>query len=97
MTIYPTRLFAVDITVLMVIMCVIGGSGTVIGPVIGAVILQYLSEWLRTNYTDYHTFIFGAIIIVAVVLLPMGIVSFVRESWRQRRISLLDTVRAYRL
>jgi branched-chain amino acid transport system permease protein len=96
-TIYPTRLFAVDITVLMVIMCVIGGTGTVIGPVIGAVILQYLSEWLRTHYTDIHTFIFGAIIIVAVVLLPMGIVPFVRESWRQRRITLLDTVREYRL
>jgi branched-chain amino acid transport system permease protein len=96
-TIYPTRLFDVDITVLMVIMVVIGGSGTVIGPVIGAVALQFLSEWLRTNYTDLHTFIFGAIIVVAVVLLPMGLVSFSRESWARRRISLLDTVRAYRL
>jgi hypothetical protein len=27
----------------------------------------------------------------------MGIVSFTRESWARRRISLLDTVRAYRL
>jgi branched-chain amino acid transport system permease protein len=96
-TVYPTRMFDVDITVLMVIMAVIGGSGTVIGPVIGAVALQFLSEWLRTRYTDLHTFIFGAIIMVAVVLLPMGIVSFARESWSQRRISLLETVRAYRL
>jgi branched-chain amino acid transport system permease protein len=96
-TIYPARLFSVDITVLMVVMAVIGGSGTVIGPVIGAVALQFLSEWLRTHYTDLHTFIFGGIIVVAVVLLPMGIVSFTRESIAQRRISLLDTVRAYRL
>ena len=96
-TIYPARLFSVDITVLMVVMAVIGGSGTVIGPVIGAVALQFLSEWLRTHYTDLHTFIFGAIIVVAVVLLPMGLVSFTRESIAQRRISLLDTVRAYRL
>jgi branched-chain amino acid transport system permease protein len=96
-TIYPPRLFDVDITVLMVIMAVIGGTGTVIGPVIGAVALQFLSEWLRTNYTDLHTMIFGAIIMLAVVLLPMGIVSFARESWAQRHISLLDTVRAYRL
>jgi branched-chain amino acid transport system permease protein len=96
-TIYPARLFSVDITVLMVVMAVIGGTGTVIGPVIGAVLLQFLSEWLRTNYTDLHTFIFGGIIIVAVVLLPMGIVSFARESWAHRRISLLDTIRAYRL
>jgi branched-chain amino acid transport system permease protein len=96
-TIYPQRMFDVDITVLMVVMAVIGGTGTVVGPVIGAVALQFLSEWLRTNYTDLHTIIFGAIIVIAVVLLPMGMVSFARESWTQRRISLLDTVRAYRL
>jgi branched-chain amino acid transport system permease protein len=96
-TIYPARLFDVDITVLMVVMAVIGGTGTVVGPVIGAVALQFLSEWLRTNYTDWHTFIFGGIIMLAVVLLPMGAVSFVRESWARRRITLLDTVRAYRL
>ena len=96
-TIYPTRLFDVDITVLMVVMAVIGGTGTVVGPVIGAVVLQFLSEWLRTNYTDWHTFIFGGIIVLAVVLLPMGAVAFARESWARRRITLLDTVRAYRL
>ena len=96
-TIYPPRMFDVDITVLMVIMAVIGGSGTVVGPVIGAVALQFLSEWLRTHYTDLHTFIFGAIIVVAVVLLPMGAVSFARESWTRRRVALLDTVRTYRL
>ena len=96
-TIYPTRLFDVDITVLMVIMAVIGGTGTVIGPVLGAVALQFLSEWLRTNYTDLHTMIFGAIIVLAVVLLPMGIVNFTREAWARRRIALFETVRAYRL
>ena len=67
------------------------------GVTLPAVALQFPSEWLRTNYTDLHTFIFGGIIVVAVVLLPMGLVSFARESWAHRRISLLDTVRAYRL
>ena len=42
-TIYPERLFDVEITVLMVVMVVIGGSGTVLGPIIGAVALQFLS------------------------------------------------------
>jgi branched-chain amino acid transport system permease protein len=96
-SIYPTRLFDVDITVLMVVMAVIGGSGTVLGPVIGAVALQYLSEWLRDHFTNAHTFIFGAVIIVAVILLPMGAVRFARAAWEERRISILDTVRAYRL
>jgi branched-chain amino acid transport system permease protein len=96
-TIFPQRLFDVNITVLMVIMVVIGGSGTVIGPIIGAVGIQYLSEYLRQHYTDQHIFLLGAIIIIAVVLLPQGIVSFLRDGWRTRDFSLLANVRRYRL
>jgi branched-chain amino acid transport system permease protein len=96
-TIYPERLFSVEITVLMVVMCVLGGAGTVLGPVIGAVSLQYLSEWLRDNFTDYHTFVFGAIIVIAVLVVPMGIVNFVRDAWERRRIALFDALREYRL
>jgi branched-chain amino acid transport system permease protein len=81
----------------MVVMAVLGGAGTVIGPVIGAVALQYLSEYLRDHATDYHTFIFGAIVVVAVLLLPMGVVNFTREAWERRRIALFDAVRTYRL
>ena len=72
-------------------------AGRCSGPFLGAVGLQFLSEWLRNNYTDAHTFIFGAIIVVAVILFPQGLVSFGRESPRTRRVSLLETVRAYRL
>jgi len=96
-TIFPQRLFDVDITVLMIIMVIIGGSGTVLGPLLGAVALQFLSEFLRQNFTDLHTFILGAIIIVAVVLLPQGAVNYVREARRTKEFSLLANVRKYRL
>ncbi len=96
-TIYPERLFSVDITVLMVVMAVLGGAGTVMGPVIGAVSLQYLSEWLRDNLPDYHTFVFGAIIVLAVLVVPMGIVNFIRDAWRRKRLALFESVRQYRV
>jgi branched-chain amino acid transport system permease protein len=96
-TIYPTRMFDVQITVLVVVMAVIGGSGTVLGPVIGAVALQYLSEYLRNHYTQAHIFVFGAIIVVAVILFPMGVVRFTREAWQRRRLAFLDTIREYRI
>ena len=86
-----------NITVLMVIMVVIGGSGTVLGPLLGAVTLQFLSEFLRQNFTDLHIFILGAIIIVAVILLPQGAVNYVREARRTGEFSLLANVRKYRL
>jgi branched-chain amino acid transport system permease protein len=96
-TIFPARLFDVNFTVLMVIMVIIGGSGTVVGPVLGATFLQFGSEYLRQHFTEAHPFILGAIVIVAVVLLPQGVVSYAGSSWRSRRFSLLDNVRKYRL
>ena len=96
-TIYPSRLFSVEITVLMVVMAVIGGIGTVLGPLIGAVVLQFLSEFLRQNYLDWNLFIFGAIIMVGVIFLPRGVVSAVRETRRRGRLSLLENVRRNRL
>ncbi|MGN6129597.1 MAG: branched-chain amino acid ABC transporter permease [Nocardioidaceae bacterium] len=95
--IYPERLFDVDVTVLMVVMVVIGGSGTVLGPLIGAVALQFLSEWLRQNYTEAHQFILGLIIVVAVVLLPQGFVNYLAEARRSGDYSLLSNIRRYRL
>jgi branched-chain amino acid transport system permease protein len=96
-SLFPERPFHVEITVLMVVMVVLGGAGTVIGPVIGAVVMAYASEWLREHFTNLHTFLLGAMIIAAVILLPQGFANYVRDAVRTRQFSLLDNVRRYRL
>jgi branched-chain amino acid transport system permease protein len=96
-TIYPERLFSVEITVLMVAMAVIGGAGTVLGPVIGAAGLQLLAEYLRQRYLNLHLIVFGSLVVAVVVLMPEGVVSFAMGAWRERRLGLLDTVRRYRV
>jgi len=96
-TIYPDRLFSAEITVLMVVMAVIGGAGTVFGPVVGAFGLQLLAEYLRRNFPGTHLIVFGAIVVVAVVFLPQGLLRFSSDAVRERRLGLLDTMRTYRL
>ena len=96
-TIYPERLFDVGITVLMVVMVVLGGAGTVVGPVIGGVAVAFASEWLRQHFPAGHTFLLGGLIIVAVILLPQGFTNYVREGARTHRFSLWQNVRRYRL
>ncbi len=93
----PGPMFLVGITVLMVVMVVIGGSGSVAGPVVGAIAIAFMSEWLRDRYSIYQPFILGGIIIVAVILLPQGFVNYLRDAIRTRQFSLLDNVRRYRL
>jgi branched-chain amino acid transport system permease protein len=94
---YPTDVFDASFTVLMVIMVVIGGSGSVVGPLVGAVGLELLAQYLRVNLGTYNQLIFGAIIVVVVVFFPQGVVTFFRDAWRARRFSILDNVRRYRL
>jgi len=96
-TLFPDRPFDVNITVLMVVMVVLGGSGTVAGPVIGAVAVAYGQEWLRQHITTGHALVLGAVIILAVVFMPQGFVNYASDAARTGRLSLLDNVRRYRL
>jgi branched-chain amino acid transport system permease protein len=96
-TIYPDRLFDVEITVLMVVMVVLGGAGSVVGPVVGAIAVAYASEWLRQHFPSGHTFLLGGVVILAVILLPQGFTNYLRDAVRTRQFSLLDNVRRYRL
>ncbi len=95
--IYPERLFSVEITVLMGAMAVIGGLGTVVGPVIGAAGLQLLAEYLRQRYLGLHLIVFGSLVIAVVVLMPEGLVSKLSQARRERRLGFLDTIRRYRV
>lgn len=94
---YPTDVFDTNFTVLMVIMVVIGGSGSIAGPLVGAVGLELLSQYLRINFGAYNQLIFGAIIVLVVIFFPQGIVNFFRDGWRSRHLSVLDNIRRYRL
>jgi len=82
------EVFAFPITINMLIMLIMGGKGTIIGPIIGAFIFTALPEYLRVAGL-YRLSIFGIILILAVVFLPQGIayiprqiVSFVKERSR---------------
>jgi branched-chain amino acid transport system permease protein len=94
---YPTDVFDASFTVLMVIMVMIGGGGSILGPLVGAAGLELLSQYLRINLGAYNQLIFGAIIVAVVVFFPQGVVNFFRDAWRTRRFSVLDNIRRYRL
>jgi branched-chain amino acid transport system permease protein len=66
--------FDVLITIQMVVMSLLGGMGTVFGPVVGASFLTILYELLHRNFPYTYTIVVGFIIVVAVLLMPKGIV-----------------------
>jgi len=62
-------------------MVYIGGLGTIIGPIIGAVFFVLLREYLALNLGEYHLIVFGVLFILVVLFLPGGIV----EAWEKIR------------
>ena len=65
--------FELNLSIMFLIAVIIGGSGTKIGPIIGTVIIIGLPQFLH-NFVDYHLMIFGGILLIALILLPDGIV-----------------------
>ena len=63
----------------MLTMVYIGGQGTIIGPIIGAVFFVGLREFLVRNLGEYHLIIFGVLFILVVLFLPGGII----EAWEK--------------
>jgi branched-chain amino acid transport system permease protein len=59
----------------MLTMVYIGGQGTILGPIIGAVFFVLLRQYLVLNVGEYHMIIFGTLFILVVLFLPGGIVS----------------------
>jgi len=59
---------------------VLGGTGSIIGIVIGALVLILLPEYLRA-FSDYRMLLFGIIMVIMMVFRPQGIVTGVRKTY----------------
>jgi len=59
----------------MLTMVYIGGQGTILGPIVGAVFFVGVRELLVRNLGEYHLIVFGVLFILVVLFLPGGIIS----------------------
>jgi branched-chain amino acid transport system permease protein len=88
----PDAVFKVIITVQMIIMAVFGGAGTVLGPLLGALVMASVSEWLSTHLVTLAELFYGLIVIMVVIFMPKGLSDLIR----QRRLSLAYFVKNIR-
>lgn len=93
----PAGVFDISLNVKMIIMAVFGGPGSVLGPVVGALILSLLSEVLASQLTSIASLFFGVVIIVAVVFMPRGIADLVQRFKRTGWRYFIENVRTNRL
>jgi branched-chain amino acid transport system permease protein len=71
----PPDAFDVLLSIKPVVMVLLGGIGTVFGPVIGAVILLALEELVWRNFLTVHAAALGVIVVLLVLFLPNGLLA----------------------
>ena len=79
------NLFGFEVSTKAVVVSLVGGIGSLIGPLVGSVFITFLESVVGT-YTERHLFVLGLIFVVFVLFLPDGLVGLMRHvSERSRR------------
>jgi urea transport system permease protein len=82
---------AADKSLEAVVWVAVGGRGTLVGPVIGAIFVNALKSWATRAFPDLWLIILGAMFILVVLFLPGGLVSLPAElgslgrRWKRRK------------
>jgi branched-chain amino acid transport system permease protein len=77
----------------MVIWVALGGRGTLLGPVIGAVLIDFVSAYLSGALPFVWTLVIGTAFVLVVVLMPQGMAPLVASAWRWLATALFPRAR----
>lgn len=77
----PPDVFDVLYSVKAIVMVLLGGAGSVFGPLVGAALFLSLEELVWRNYLQVHTGVLGLLIVLLVMFLPRGLMSLRFRVW----------------
>lgn len=84
--IYPQFVFDPIFDISIALMSIFGGLGTLTGPLLGALVLESMQQYLTIRFSNgsLYLIIFGALFLIVVLFMPQGIVVYLSD-WRSRR------------
>ncbi len=84
----PDITFGVINSVEIMIRPIIGGPGTVLGPLLGSIVLTPLAEFTREvfqSYSGVYLMIYGVVLVIVIMFLPDGLIGFAKTMLRKSR------------
>jgi branched-chain amino acid transport system permease protein len=80
-----TSVFATDFTIDVLLMTIIGGVGTLVGPIIGAALIELAHHWISGLANVHWIFerwiiLYGIVYILVVIFFPLGIVGTIKKK-----------------
>jgi branched-chain amino acid transport system permease protein len=90
--IFPQFAYDPLFDVSLALMAFLGGIGTLFGPVLGAMVLEALQQYLTQSVSGNGTYliVYGILFLIVILLLPRGVIPTLSELIRRRRARSLD-------
>jgi len=85
--IVPDSVLAIDLSERPAISAMLGGAGTMTGPIVGAILIETALELFKNVFHEAFQLIFGVLLVLVVLFLPEGIVGTLASWWRRKRAS----------
>jgi len=71
-----------SLSILVLIMAVVGGMGTIIGPIIGAYLLTLVNEFLRFM-GEFRLLIYSSAVVAIILFAPKGLLDIITTGFRR--------------
>jgi ABC-type branched-subunit amino acid transport system permease subunit len=81
----PDAVFSSRLDLQSIVMAIMGGLGTVWGPLVGGLVMTQISEALWARFPQIYLMIFGGLLVVLLIALPRGIVPAIADLFARRR------------
>ena len=85
--IVPDQMLGIELSVEISILPMLGGAGTLLGPLVGSLVLETASEVFKNIFKEAHLLIYGTLVVLVVLFLPEGIVGTLMRKLRWFRHS----------
>jgi len=82
--IIPYEVFGLAISIACLVMPIFGGLYTIAGPIVGAILIKAIEEYLRVTISYGHQIAYGLILVVVVLFMPEGLIGL----WKRRIVPL---------
>ncbi len=90
----PAIAFSPMLSFQVVIMALLGGAGSLYGPLLGVIPLVLLFEVLSANFPNHFSILLGLVFVVIVYFVPQGVVGFIKARWPQGKARARPVARA---
>ncbi len=84
----PEEVFNVMISVNTIVMMLIGGAGTILGPILGSFIIEVVSEFAWSGFMEYHLAALGIATIIIVFFVPRGLVGTIADLRNRKMVKI---------